>query len=177
MDLLRGFWTVCVENTQNQTFNDVFEVALHCSALFQQRAFHVIVHIILYTILIDCDRFVVYNFSIINGVKPPQTCSIFSQPSLLNNSFMNPKRHLLLQQVMNYFELVTQLLRTNPIFTVLHLLFIKIVDKDRLNRQTFEVKASIIESKSQIYMSQVVMEEYFTKCFDLGEYFSVLGEN
>jgi hypothetical protein len=49
---------------------------------------------------------------------------------------------------MNNFELVTQLLRANPIFRILHFLLIEIVYKDRLDRQAFEIKASIIKSKS-----------------------------
>ena len=59
MDLLWGFRSICVEDTQNQALDYVSEVALHGGAFLEEGALHIVVDFVLNCILVNSDRFVV----------------------------------------------------------------------------------------------------------------------
>lgn len=143
VDLLQRFWTVSVQNTQNQTLNYMTQVTLHWSTLLQQRTLNVIVYFILYNVRILIHRLIRNYLRIFySGRHSPQTQSMFWHSIFLDYSFMNPKGHFLLDKILRNLQLITQLLRRNRI---LHLTFIKIRYHNSLNRKTLKIKISIRE--------------------------------
>lgn len=90
---------------------------------------------------------------------------------------MHPKRHLLLQHIVGYLQLIAQFLRTDAIPIVFDLLLIESVDHDGLDRQTLEVKVAVLEGKSEVDVAEVVVVEDLTHGLDLREYFGVFVED
>lgn len=52
MDFLWGFGAVGVENAENEAFDDVTKMALHRGAFLKEGAFHIIVDVVLYCVLV-----------------------------------------------------------------------------------------------------------------------------
>lgn len=143
VDLLQRFWTVSVQNTQNQTLNYMTQVTLHWSTLLQQRTLNVIVYFILYNVRILIHRLIRNYLRIFySGGHSPHAQSMFWHSIFLDYSFMNPKGHFLLDKILRNLQLITQLLRRNRI---LHLTLIKIRYHNSLNRKTLKIKISIRE--------------------------------
>lgn len=177
MYLFWGFGAVGVEDAEDEAFDDVSQVALHRGAFFQQRTLHVIIDIVLNGVLIGSDRLVVDNFSVLERVQSADTGSVFGHPGLLQHSLMHPKRHLLLQNIMGYLQLIAQFLRTDAVPIVLDLLLIKGIDHDGLDRQALEVKIAILEGKREVDVAEVVVVEDLTHGLDLREDFGVFVED
>ncbi len=143
VDLLQRFWTVSVQNTQNQTLNYMTQVTLHWSTLLQQRTLNVIVYFILYNVRILIHRLIRNYLRIFySGGHSPHAQSMFWHSIFLDYSFMNPKGHFLLDKILRNLQLITQLLWRNRI---LHLTLIKIRYHNSLNRKTLKIKISIRE--------------------------------
>lgn len=90
---------------------------------------------------------------------------------------MHPKRHLLLQHIVGYLQLIAQLLRTNAVPIVLDLLLIESIDHDGLDRQALEVEVTVLEGKSKVDVAEVVVVEDLTHGLDLREDFGVFVED
>lgn len=101
-----GFWAVGVEDAEDEAFDDVSQVAFHRGAFFQQRTLHIVVDVVLDGVLIGSDGFVVDHFSVLERVQPADTGCVFCHSGLLQHSLMHPKRHLLLQHIMGYLQLI-----------------------------------------------------------------------
>lgn len=177
MYLFWGFGAVGVEDAEYEAFDYVSQVALHRGAFFQQRALDIVIDIVLDGVLVGSDRLIVDNFSVLERVQSADTGSIFGHPGLLQHSLMDPKRHLLLQHIMWYLQLIAQLLRTNAVSIILDLLLIKSIDHDGLDRQTLEVKIAILEGKGKVDVAEVEVVEDLTHGLDLREDFGVFVED
>ena len=64
MNLLQRFRPICVQDTENQPFEDMLEVALNRRALLNEGAFKVVLDLLLRHVLIVVDRLIVYYFAI-----------------------------------------------------------------------------------------------------------------
>lgn len=109
VDFLWGFGAIGIEDAQDKALNDVFEVALHRGAFFEEGAFNIVVHLVFYDVFIDRNWLVVDRFSILKGVKPADAGCIPGLPGFLEDALMHPEGHLLLEHIMRDLQFVAQL--------------------------------------------------------------------
>lgn len=82
-------------------------MALHRCALFHNHIIDIFIHFVTGDLLIFINRFIIHNLSVFKGIHPSQTQSLFSNSGLLYNTFVNPERHFLFNNVLSDIELGT----------------------------------------------------------------------
>jgi hypothetical protein len=152
-------------------------VALHRSALLEESAFEIVVHLVFCHVLVFAHWLVVHEFAVLKGrghLAEAEAHAVLRNTGFFDDSLMHPEGHLLLYQILRNLQLVAQLLRRNPILSVSHLFLIEVGDHDGLDGKALELEVSVIEGESEVDVSQIVVEEYFPHGFDFSKAFAVL---
>jgi len=145
MYLLWWFRSISIQYTQYQSLNNMSKMWLNWTTLFWKDIVTLVLDLLFNMILVDCYRFVVNYLPVLEWVYTTKWWNLFSESGLFYHTVMDPIWHLLSDNILRYLQLLTQILRTDPISIILDLILIKISNKYSLYRRTLKIKTPILK--------------------------------
>ena len=145
-----------------------------CIFLRNELVHIIILHLIPWHCHILLHRLIVHHLDVLNAVQSLQTQTDLGLTDLLNDALVHPERHFLLDDVWWHMQVVTQLLGADAVLVVFEFVLVEIINDDGVDWQALKVEAAVLETQSEIRVTQTVVVMNLAHDFQPTESLSIL---